>query len=154
MCMCCKEKRNRDDAVSELVGEMLMLTIVLILLAIFSATASNYLPPPRDPTVTIMVDGPDNETDPVNYIDICLYHKGGDWIKKSDLTVIISDEKSTISKYPYDNESFVLEPDSQSFDLGGRIVIVHVPKALAPYEVQLVTPRAVVFSGEVLIHEE
>ncbi len=149
--MCCKEKRNRDDAVSELVGEMLMLTIVLILLAIFSATASNYLPPPRDPTVTIMVDGPDNETDPVNYIDICLYHKGGDWIKKSDLTVIISDEKSTISKYPYDNESFILEPDSQSFDLGDRIVIFHIPKASAPYEVQLVTPRAVIFSGEVWI---
>lgn len=146
--MCCKGKRKRDDAVSELVGEMLMLTIVLILLAIFSATASNYLPPPRDPSVTIVVDGPDNETDPVNYIDLCLYHKGGDWIKKSDLTVIISEnEKSIIWKYPYSNESFSLQPDSQSFNLGDCIVITHIPKT--SYEVLLVTPRAVVFSGEV-----
>lgn len=148
--MCCKKKRDRDSAVTELVGEMLMLTIVLILIAVFSSTASNFLPPPRDQSVTIMVDGPDNRTDPINYIDVCLYHKGGDWIKTSDLTVVISDdEKSTILKYRSDNESFRQEPDSQSFDLGDRIVIVHIPKASAPHEVQLVTPRAVIFSGEV-----
>ena len=152
MSMCCKGKRDRDDAVSELVGEMLMLTIVLILLAIFSATASNYLPPPRDPSVTIMTDWVPNGSD---NIDIHLYYKGGDWIKKSDMTVIISEnQKSTIWKYPYNNESFCLEPDSQSFDLGDRIVISHVPRASyevprASYEVLLVTPRAVVFSGEV-----
>lgn len=142
--MSCK----RDDAVSELVGEMLMLTLVLILMAVFAATASNYLPPPRDPSVTIITGSVDNSTDPVSHMDIYLYHKGGDWIKTSDLTVIVSNS-TVVWKYPHGNTSFELwpDPDSQSFDLGDRITITNVPKA--KYEVSLVTPRAVVFSGEV-----
>lgn len=144
--MCCKGKRDRDDAVSELVGEMLMLTIVLILLAIFSATASNYLPPPRDPSVTIIAK---NVPSTPGSMNICLYHKGGDWIKTSDLTVIVS-HSTDVWKYAHDNASVQLWPDpgSQSFDLGDWITITNVPKAT--YEVSLVTPRAVVFSGMVV----
>lgn len=147
MSMCCKGKRDRDDAVSELVGEMLMLTIVLILLAIFSATASNYLPPPRDPSVTIVPGSAENLS---GGIDVHLYHKGGDWIKTSDLTVILLDDDNYILKYSATGTNpFILKPDSdsQSFDLGDWIVISDVEDKW--YEVRLVTPRAVVFSGEV-----
>lgn len=143
--MCCNEKRNRDDAVSELVGEMLMLTIVLILLAVFSATASNFLPQPRDPTVTIVTDSAKNSS---GGIDVYLYHKGGDWIKKSDLTIIISDKKNVnIWKYQIGDGSCILWQDSQTFDLGNSIVIFNA--STESHEVRLVTPRAVVFPGVV-----
>ena len=136
---------DRDCAVSELVGEMLMLALVLILLAIFSATASFYLPQPRDPSVTIIADSVPGTP---GYMDIHLYHKGGDWIRRSDLTVILSRvEHNIFWKYPNTNISFRLEPDSQSFDLGGHITIAGIPEST--YEVSLVTPRAVVFTGMV-----
>lgn len=126
-----------------------MLTLVLILMAVFAATASNFLPPPRDPSVTIVTGRTPNGSDS---IDIHLHHKGGDWIKTSDLTVIVSNS-TVVWKYPHDNISFELwpDPDSQSFDLGDRITITHVPKPPdgKTYEVSLVIPRAVVPCGEV-----
>ena len=41
--------RYNDDAVSEVVGEMLMIAIVLILAAVFSASAWIMLPADRHP---------------------------------------------------------------------------------------------------------
>lgn len=146
-------KEYREQAVSEIVGEMMMVTIVLILVAIFAANAGNLLPPPRDPTVTIVTDWEQNPMNP-DHIDILLYHKGGDWVKTSDLAVIVSDhEKTILWKYLYNNESLIFQPDpdSQSFNLGDRIVITGVPHA--SYEVQLVTSRAVLFSDEVKTNE-
>jgi hypothetical protein len=144
--MCSKRTGDRDDAVSGIVGEMLMLAIVLILVAVFAANAGNFLPPPRDPSVTIVPDSVSYDS----YMDIVLYHKGGDWIKTSDLTVILTDEDTgSVWKYAYQNASFVIgpDPDSQSFDLGDWIQITGVPNA--NYTVSLVTPRAVIFSGGV-----
>jgi len=126
-------------------GELLMLAIVLILMAVFAATASHYLPPARDPSVTIIAD---SVTNPSGGMDIHLYHKGGDWIRKSDLTVILSDEgNSTYRKYTKTDISFPVNPDSQSFALGEIITLPPVPEST--YEVSLVTPRAVIFSGMV-----
>ena len=135
---------EREEALSELVGEMLMLTLVLILMAVFAATASSFLPPPRDPSVTVIMDWEDKGT---GLIDVHLYHKGGDFIKRSDLTVVLS-ENDTNRKYSDSNASFLLEPpDCKMFDLGCWITITNVPKKT--YKVSLVTPRAVVFSGMV-----
>ncbi len=139
--MSCKSRINRDAAVSEIVGEMLMLTLVLILLAVFSASLSNYLPPPRDPSITIMMqNGPDN---------ISLYHKGGDWIKSSDLQVIVETNENHVYRYRpgVDNEISLDIPGSPTFDLGGRIDIHRVLIPGTPRTIKLATTRAVLFSG-------
>jgi len=137
------KKGSHNTAVSEIVGEMLMLTIVLILVAVFAANAGNILPPARDPTVNVIAEGSPGEA---AHMNITLYHKGGDWIKKGDLTVVVSWEENMI-RFRSDNSPFIMEPDKATFDLGSRITIVKIPANYA--KVTLVTPRKVVFSGEV-----
>lgn len=119
-----------------------MITIVLILVAVFAANVGNLLPPPRDPTVNIVVEGEGGS--------ITLYHKGGDWIKESDLTVIIEN----IGRFRSGNNSFKMWPEKSVFDLGSRITISD--EGITPgatVSVSLVTPRKVIFSGPVKKNE-
>lgn len=130
---------KNEDAVSEIVGEMLMLTLVLILLAVFSASLSNYLPPPRDPSVTIKMQ---------NGTNISLYHKGGDWVKSSDLQVIVEIENQA-NRYPLNDPHITVvssldNPDI--FDLGDRIDINRNVITGTP-TIKLVTSRVVLFNG-------
>lgn len=132
-----------EEAVSEVIGEMLMIALVLILVAVFAATVSNYLPEERDPSITIMATA--------NESHIVLWHKGGDWIKSSDFTVTVSDG-TTRTSYSYtDGTLEVIAPSDEytdaSFVLGGRVVLPHEPKGAV--EVKMVTERSVIFSGSV-----
>ena len=128
----------KDEAVSEVVGEMLMISLVLLLVAAFAASLGNFLPTERAPTVNVMMTT--NTTDN----NITLYHKGGDWVQAKDLEVIVADTNSTRT-YPLGN--FTLSPpEKQVFDIGSSIT---VPYQDGDKQVRLVTPRAVIFSGEV-----
>jgi len=136
-------------AVSEIVGEMMMITIVLILVAIFSANAGNLLPPPRDPSVTIIAERENGSTDDLK--NISLYHKGGDWIQEKDITVIVMWGENT-TRYREDNSSFHMQPEKAVFDLGSCITIIDMPIGNIASEnltVSLITPRKVIFSGKV-----
>lgn len=130
---------SAEDGVSEVVGEMLMIALVLILIAIFSASLSAFVPLERDPSVTIMMNSSKDT--------VTLWHKGGDWVKKSDLTVII--QNKTVTEKFAKNE-FELIPDAQSFDLGARIIVTtDLLEGGDEVEVRLVTPRAMLFTGRV-----
>lgn len=136
-----------EEAVSEIVGEMMMVTIVLILVAIFAANAGNLLPPPRDPSVDIIAE---RETGSIaNHINITLYHKGGDWIQKKDIAVIVTWGEN-MSRFREDNESFRMQPEKAVFDLGSQITLkdLDIPEAWR-VKISLITPRKVIFSGEV-----
>jgi len=126
-----------ETAVSEIVGEMLILTIVLILVAVFAVNAGNLLPPPRDPSVNILL-----ESSGSNPMNITLYHKGGDWVRRSDLTVIVSWDKNATH---FRSDKFILEPEKAIFDLGSKITVSDIPSNHA--KVSLVTPRKVIFPG-------
>ena len=134
---------RKNDGVSEIVGEMLMLTLVLILLAVFSSSLSNYLPPPRDPSVTIRMscDGSGTAT---------LYHKGGDAIKTSDLTVIVENNGS-LKKFSPGNGVIVIQyqtgkPNPNLFDLGDWIIVTGVKEG---DKISLATSHAVIYNGRV-----
>jgi len=132
-----------EDAVSEVVGEMLMIALVLILVAIFSASVNNYLPEERDPSINIMSSANDSH--------IILYHKGGDWIRSADFDVTVSNG-STLNTYSCSDGTLeVITPSDDfsdsSFALGGRLVLPHVPDG--DVEVKMVTKRSVIFSGSV-----
>jgi archaeal type IV pilus assembly protein PilA len=139
--------RIHDDGVSEVVGEMLMIGLVILLIGVFAAALGNFLPTARDPSVTIKMS---NDTQ-----NITLWHKGGDWVKKEDLTVVISYPNDTVQKY-YPNDSlkkdsslhFDIVPDKSVFDLGSHINIT--TGTLGGNEtVSLVTPRARIFTGRI-----
>ena len=133
----------KDEAVSEVVGEMLMISLVLLLIAVFAASLGNFLPTERAPTVTVMMT---NTTE-----NITLYHKGGDWVRAADLEVIVSNYTSSPEddtpppRFPFGN--FTLSPEKQVFDIGRSITVNYT--ATGGEQVRLVTPRAVLFSGEV-----
>ena len=134
---------RENSAVSEIVGEMLMLAMVLVLLAVFSSSLSNYLPPPRDPSVTIRMsyDGSDTAT---------LYHKGGDAIKTSDLTVIVEDNGS-LKKFSPGNGVTVFQyqtgiQNPGLFDLGDRITVTGVQEG---DKLSIATSHAVIYNGRV-----
>lgn len=126
----------RDEAVSEVVGEMLMISLVLLLVAVFAASLGNYLPTERSPTVTVMMTSTADT--------ITLSHKGGDWVKATDLEVLVSNA-TEVRKYRSDE--FTLNPSKMAFDLGSSISVNCT--ITGDKQVRLTTPRAVLFCGEV-----
>jgi archaeal type IV pilus assembly protein PilA len=131
-----------DTGVSEVVGEMLMIALVVVLLSVFSATLYNFLPVDRDPSISIMISN-DRQ-------NITLWHKGGDWIKVEDLTIIVGDETKRTS-FSAGNGDLILVPDKTVFDLGSNIT-VRMPSDLEGYEtVKLVTSRTVIYTGKISI---
>lgn len=125
-----------DEAVSEVVGEMLMISLVLLLVGVFAVSLGNFLPTERAPTVTVMMV---NTTD-----NVTLYHKGGDWVRAADLEVVVS---NTTATQRYRSSKFILSPEKQVFDLGSSITVNWT--VAGDETVRLVTPRAVLFTGEV-----
>jgi len=138
---------ENTGAVSEVVGEMLMIGIVLILVAVFSASLADYLPSERTPSVTIRMS---NDTAG----NITLWHKGGDWVKAEDLNVLIRDNDSVtapVTRYTTRNgdHDFILVPDAQAFDLESNITISRGQPLSGNESITLATDRAVLFSGTV-----
>ena len=135
---------QNDAAVSEVVGEMLMIGIVLILVAVFSASLSNYLPSERSPTVTILLT---NTTDG----HITLWHQGGDWVKTSSLKVIVAAaDNSMVQTYTFDSDPpLVTVPDTEAFDLGDNLTVDWGEPLAGNESVTLATDQAVIFSGKI-----
>jgi len=71
----------REDAVSAVLSEVLMIALDLILVPVVTISLMNQLPEERVPTVTIRMG-------PLIGDEVIFYHKGGDWIKKSDIKII------------------------------------------------------------------
>jgi len=143
-----QKNSSRNQAVSEVVGEMLMIGLVLILAAVFTSQLPNYLPSERSPTVTIMMS---NDTSG----NITLWHKGGDWVKVSTLKVIISDPSEGLSEQftSANTTNFIFVPDpaeandTQAFDLGDNITVISGENLDDNTTVKLATDRAVLFTG-------
>nr|WP_320160198.1 type IV pilin N-terminal domain-containing protein [uncultured Methanoregula sp.] len=134
--------KTADSGVSEVVGEMLMIALVIVLISVFSAVLFNFLPADRDPSISILMSNDQQ--------NITLWHKGGDWVKSDDLTVIIGNETSRIS-FSHKNGGLTLVPDKTVFDLGSNIT-VRMPADLEGNEtVKLVTPHTMIFTGKVFL---
>lgn len=139
-----------DCGVSEVVGEMLMLALVIILLSVFSAALYNFLPTDRDPSISIMMTN-DRQ-------NITLWHKGGDWVKAEDLFVIIGNgtwRKSYQYNLTYSNpdtQFCLVHPNMQHknvFDLGSNITVRMSTVLDGNETVKLVTPHTVIYTGKV-----
>ncbi len=133
-------RKDADAGVSEVVGEMLMIALVVILLSVFSAALYEFLPTDRDPSINVMMT--------YDQQNITLWHKGGDWVKFEDLTVIVMNE-TTRTSFSRKTGNMILVPNKTVFDLGSNIT-VRMPAYLEGNEtVKLVTPRTVIYTGKV-----
>ena len=129
-----------ESGVSEVIGEMLMIVLVIMLLSVFSAALYHYLPADRDPSVTIRMS---NDTQ-----NITLWHKGGDWVKAEEITVVIG-EGDTIYRFSKDSEKITFVPHKDVFDLGGNITVRMPHDLLGNETVKLVTPRTMIYTGRI-----
>jgi len=133
-----------DQGVSEVIGEMLMIGLVIILIAVFSTTISSFLPTERFPGVSIRMT---NETPDT----ITLWHKGGDWVRVSDLEVIVSNSTDHATEITFragdTTHPFYIVPQKSTFDLGGNITIAWGAALDGNETVKLATHKAVIFSG-------
>jgi hypothetical protein len=137
-----QRKVKNSQAVSEVVGEMLMIGIVLILVAVFTASLADFIPSSRSPTVTIIMS---NDTGG----NITLWHKGGDWVKAETLRIIVSNTTSMTTYSANSDPPIILVPDEQVFDLESNITVIRNIPFTGDESVSLATDRAVIFSGTV-----
>jgi hypothetical protein len=116
-----------DPAVSSIISEMLLIALVLILVPAVTISLMNQLPEDRVPTVSIKMSSLDDTM-------VTLYHKGGDWIKKSEIKILLNEKQRDF------------ESDNPIFDLGNSISLTGVAEG---DEIYVVAKNAVVFRGEV-----
>jgi hypothetical protein len=153
-------KRN-DEAVSSVVGEMIMITLVIILVALFATSAFSLVPGGREPSVDVAMVNKSGDT------TVIFWHKGGDWVEGKDLTVIVINEDGKRKEYrkgdPEGKNAFVLygyndtvggcvfekSGESEAFDLGGCLNVTLDPELKTGDIVRLVTPKTVIYSGEI-----
>jgi FlaG/FlaF family flagellin (archaellin) len=137
-----RQNTRNCAGVSGVIGEMLMIGIVLILVAVFTTSLADYLPRERTPSATILMS---NDTEG----NLTLWHKGGDWVNADRLQVVVW---NATGKHVYTREGdprFVLVPDAGSFDLGSNITVTGSLPFIGNESVSLATDRAVIFSGSI-----
>ena len=140
----CKKDEN---GVSPIIGEMLMLSLVLILAALFAVSASQYIPEDREPSLNVMMeDYSPEETTPPDF-NVTLWHKGGDTVTNQSIKIILSNKSQTIPLYAGNisinntKEANYMPGDFMVIDTGGVNV--------SGYNVQMVVSKSVVFFGRV-----
>ncbi|WP_298670119.1 type IV pilin N-terminal domain-containing protein [uncultured Methanofollis sp.] len=139
------DRTEYDEAVSSVVGEMIMIVLVIILVALFATSVFSLIPGGRDASVEVaMTNVSDDST-------VVFWHKGGDWVEKKDLTVVILREGQDRKEYTspdvslYDHNG---DPTG-AFDLGGRLEVAPDRPLKGGDIVRLVTQKNVVYSGEI-----
>ena len=132
-----KQTDTRDDAVSSVVGEMLLLTIALILTAVFAVSAFSFLPGDREDIVDVDAKISDDT--------ITFWHKGGDAVSKDQLTAAVYDgvTPKTVTVTSLKNAAGT---DTSVFDLGSCYT-VSVSSLSIGDEIRLSTDRTIIYTG-------
>jgi len=134
------DRHGNEAGVSEVVGEMLVIGLAVIHISVFASVLGNFLPSAHNPSVTILMTN-DRE-------NVTLWHKGGDWVKAEDLTVIIGND-TTRRYYSHKNAQLRMIPEKDALILGSNITITTGNSFSGDETVSLVTPHAVIFSGRI-----
>ncbi len=147
-------RRTSEDALSPVVGEMLMIVLALLLVSIFSLSLAGLLPAGRGSTIDI--------THTEKNGNLVLWHKGGDWAEVSGLQILIIHDRNIRTITPGEgafsrsddagNTCSGVSTDSRTFDLGDNICIdlknVYPTVTLEQGDViRLVNAQNVIFSG-------
>lgn len=145
-----KVNKKDENGVSPIIGEMLMLSLVLILAALFAVSASQYIPEDREPSLNVIMEDypldPDTVEATGNY-NVTLWHKGGDTVPKQDIKIIFSNESNTASLY---SENFSINDNtSVNFMPGDKMEIDTGGENFSSYNIQMVVSKSVVFFGRI-----
>ena len=132
---------EKDDAVTSVVGEILLMALVIILVSLFAASAFDLLPGDRQSAVDVSMS--------INGDTISFWHKGGDWIEGSELSASLteSDGKKHILEKVSLRDCF--GDEKLVFDLGGYYT-VKLPTSLpaGTVNIRLTTSDSVLYAWE------
>ena len=134
---------KKDDAVSSVVGEMLLLAIGVILVAVFATSLMGLLPSDRDDHVDAAMD-----SDVLNHT-IMFYHKGGDAIKNEELRVMVYPENEVNPRIC--SVSSLLDNAGENtavFNLG-CVLTADVSGLTSKDQVRLMTEHTIIYTGVV-----
>lgn len=134
--------KRAEEGVSPVIGEMLMLSLVLILVSLFAVSAGQYIPQDREPSLTIMTTG-----NPEDNCNLTLWHKGGDTVQKRDIKVIFSKDDDR-NVYYSDNITINGVSDSMNF-MPGDSMKISTGVDIRGYDVQMVVSKSVIYFGRV-----
>lgn len=136
-----KDNTESDDAVTSVVGEILLMALVIILVSLFAASAFDLLPGDRQSAVDVSMS--------INGDTISFWHKGGDWIEGSELSASLteSDGKKHILEKVSLRDCF--GDEKLVFDLGGNYT-VKLPTSLpaGTVNIRLTTSDSVLYAWE------
>ena len=137
-----KDNTESDDAVTSVVGEILLMALVIILVSLFAASAFDLLPGDRQSVVDVSMSYDEDEK------TISFWHKGGDWIDGDDLTVTLTaanGQKYTPSeKYLTDYQGV----DKLVFDLGGCYTVKFDTIPAGIVNIRLTSTDSVLYAWE------
>jgi len=136
-------RSDSEWGASPVIGEMLMIALAILLVTVFISVLGNILPSAHAPSVDVMMTHDTGH--------VVLWHKGGDWIRAEEITVIIGNDRDLRKKYTSKDPAFHLVPPKDVFDLGSNITIDYPAGLTGDETVSLVTPGSQVFSGRLMI---
>lgn len=105
-----------------------MIALVLILVPVVTVSLMNQLPEDRIPTITIVMG-------PLENSSVSLYHKGGDWVRITDIRILVNGQTENSWKKKYQN---------MTYDLGDRILLTEIP---AGATIGVAAKNAVIYTG-------
>jgi hypothetical protein len=117
--------------VSEIIGEMLKLSIVVMLVSVLSISVYAYLPDERIPYAEIIYQNTDD--------NLTLIHAGGDPLLSSDVSIVIINDTGHYHTYPLNGTWFFSKPAP---------IVGELPSMKNVSEIMVVHRRAVIYKGE------
>lgn len=135
--------QTKDEGVTSVIGEMLIIALVLILTSLFAISAFNLLPGERDTVVTVAMEYSPSEN------TISFWHKGGDWIDGKELTASIT-LRDGGEKKPLDEIDLkdCHGEKSEVFDLGGCYTVNTAGIESGVYSLRLSTENSVIYAED------
>lgn len=130
-----------DSAVTSVVGEMLILVLVIILVSLFATSAFNLLPGDRETVTTVSME--------TNTTHLIFWYKGGDWVDKKDLTIMVTPrDDGNLTLLTIEGVFDYAGNPVEVFDLGGSVTARLSDLMSGVYEMRVATPRNIIYAGE------
>jgi hypothetical protein len=138
------ELTEKDEGITSVAGEMLILALILILVSLFAVSAFNLLPGERETVVDVSMN--------TSADTLYFWHKGGDWVEGKDLSAVLTPmtggdrivlEKISLTDC-FGNESAV-------FDLGGCYAVNLSTVPSESYSLRLTTAENVIYAKDGLV---
>lgn len=138
------KNQKKDDGVSSVIGEMLVIALVIILISILAISAFNLLPGERIPVINVVMEyNSTNDT-------MSFWHKGGDWVDREELTAsLTTSEVGEKIEHKFISVKDCNGDPSNVFDLGGCYMID--TSGIDPgkkYSVRLSTDKSVIYAED------